>query len=625
MKNISNTNLASGKSIAQVQDLLMQAFALHQKGQWAQAERIYENILAIQPSHFDAMYLLGMLASQTNRHQHAIGWFGKAIEARPDHPAFHFYRGVSLQALKQWEAAIADYEQAIALKPDFAEAWLNRGIALKELKQLHAAIASYDKALAINPGYAEACFNRGIALKDLKQFAAAVASYEQAIAIKRDYAEAWCSRGTVLQQLGQLDAAVASHDRAIAIKPDYAQAYANRGNALQKLQQLDAAIASYEQAIAINPRYAEAYYNRGTALKQRMQVDAAIASYEQAIAIKPDFADAHLNKALLKLLAGDYAEGWQSYEWRWKSEHKASLRHLTQPMWLGNAPLRGKTILLHCEQGFGDTLQFCRYVPLVSAMGAQVIVEAPAPLVNLLKTLDDATCIVSSIDDAPPYDYQCPLMSLPLAFKTTLQTVPASLPYLKADALKAAQWKSRLQETNRLQGLRVGLAWSGGFRPNQPEHWNAMNERRNIPLSRFADLNIPGVAFYSLQKREDGPDQLMQLCSSGWAGPHISDFTEELHDFSDTAALIANLDLVISVDTAVAHLAGALGKPVWLLNRHDTCWRWLLEREDSPWYPTMRIFRQSQPGDWESVLATVRDELAELQSHAIIGAASSLP
>lgn len=574
----------------------------------------FDQAIALKPNYAEAWSNRGIALQADKRLEAAVASYDKAVAIKPDFPEAWFNRGIALKELGHMEAAVASYDKAIAINPGFAEAWCDRGIALQALRQLDAAIASFDRAIASRPHYADAHSNRGNVLQDMRQWQAAIASYDKAIAVNPDYVQAHFNRGIALQKLNQLEAAVASYDKAIALKPDYAQAYSNRGSALQDLQKMEAALVSYDSAIALKPDFAEAWFNRGNALHEMNRLEEARADYDHAILLKPDYADANWNKALLKLLTGEYEEGWRLYEWRWQSAQREFFRSFAQPLWLGDAPLHGKTILLHSEQGFGDMLQFCRYAGLVAAQGATVIIETLAPLVSLLATLDGVTQVVSSIEDSGlSYDYQCPLLSLPLAFKTTLETIPSTFPYLETDASKTDYWKEKLQG---MSGLRVGLVWSGGFRPNQPEHWELMNARRNMPLSCFAALNIAGIDFVSLQKGEDAQQQLKQLQESAWNGPAIADFTGELHDFSDTAALIDNLDLVISVDTSVAHLAGALGKPVWLLNRFDTCWRWLIDREDSPWYPSMRIFRQSSPGDWEGAMCRVRDALIAWHANA---------
>jgi hypothetical protein len=399
--------------------------------------------------------------------------------------------------------------------------------------------------------------------------------------------------------------------KAIAINPGDALACYNQGTALHQLSRLEAALASYDRAVAIRSDDPRVYVNRATAHQQLMQGEAALADCELAIALKSDYADAYYNRALIRLLAGDFEHGWVDHEWRWHRQLNSSIRErrdFPQPLWIGNAALSGKRIVLHGEQGLGDTLQFCRYVTDVAALGAHVILEVPRVLAALLSTLEGVSELVLDGEGLPEFDCYCPLMSLPLAFGTRLSSVPGRVPYLRADADKTESWRRRLGEK---RALRVGLVWSGGFRPNQREVWS-VNRRRNIPLRKLAILKHPAVEYFSLQKGPAAESELAECLANGWDGPAVTDFSHELHDFSDTAALIEQLDLVISVDTSTAHLAGALGKPVWLLNRFDTCWRWLRDRTDSPWYPTMKIYRQASAGDWDEVIGRVREDLFQL-------------
>jgi len=311
--------------------------------------------------------------------------------------------------------------------------------------------------------------------------------------------------------------------------------------------------------------------------------------------------------AMCRLTRGDYAQGWAEYEWRWQTrQFEEAGRDLGAPLWLGREDLRGRTILLHGEQGLGDVLQFCRYVPQVAALGATVVLEVYAGLDRLLGRLEGVGLVVVRGRPPPPTDFQTPLMSLPLALGAGPDGERG--PYLSADPEQAAVWAGRMAGP---RALRVGLCWAGGTRPDQPIA-DAIDKRRSLSLESFALLaDVPGVQIYSLQK---GPPaaQLAQALARGWAGPSIIDWTDELKDFADTAALVANLDLVIACDTSTAHLAGALGKPLWVLNRFDSCWRWLTERADSPWYPSARLFRQTEPGDWDSVVQEIRRELLSL-------------
>ena len=389
----------------------------------------------------------------------------------------------------------------------------------------------------------------------------------------------------MLNDKGQYDEAIAAHRRSIAINPKSHVPFFNLGNALKDKGQTDEAIAAYRQALGLRPNYPEAHFNVGTSFGDKGQTAEAIAAYRQAIALDPNYAAAHWNLALMLLARGEFQEGFKEHQWRWECKGLPRRRNFAQPQWDGS-PLAGRTILLHAEQGFGDTLQFIRYAPLVAARGATVIVGSVPELHRLLQGTPGVSRWLASGETLPPFDVHCPLMSLPHARSARRwKTIPQSVPYLHADAGLSAWWRneSGRHDSNR---FKVGLSWAGN-----PTHVNDRN--RSLSLAALGPLaQVQGVSFYSLQKG----DSARQPRPSGL---ELIDRTEDLKDFADTAALVANLDLVISVDSAVAHLAGAMGKPVWTLLPFTADWRWLLEREDSPWYPTMRLFRQAARGDWE--------------------------
>jgi tetratricopeptide (TPR) repeat protein len=627
--NAATANTNTNALEAQVQIKFQQAITNHQNGQIAQAQALYENILTVQPRHFDALHLLGVIASQMDHHQKAVELMSRAIAIHPGNPSFYSNRGVSLQKLKQLDAAVDSYDQAIRLKPDYALAYFNRGVSLHELKRLEAAVASYEQAIDIKPDYAEAHASRGNALTELKQLDAAIASYDQAIRIKPDYAEAHANRGFALQEHKQLDAAIASYDQAIGINRDYAQAHYNRGNALKEGEQFDAAVESYERAISIQPDYAEAYANRGAALKEMHRLDAAVASYEQAIRLKPDYAqawynrgvllkdlnhldaaiasydcaiklqpdypDANWNKAFTLLLNGNFAAGWDLYEWRWINEKtKLKQRDFSQPLWLGKESLAGNTILLHNEQGLGDAIQFVRYAKLASDLGARVIVEIPASLIDLFKGFSGVGEVAVRGGVLPEFDYHCPLLSLPLAFNTDLQSIPAAQKYISPDRTKQEYWSHKLGAKSK---PRVGLVWSGNA-----NHTNDLN--RSALLADLLPHLPSGIQYISLQKEVRDID-LPALESN----PNIMHMGDELQDFTDTAALCGLMDLVISVDTSVAHLSGVLEIPTWIALPFSPDWRWLLNRDDSPWYPSVKLYRQPDIKDWGNVFAKIGEDL----------------
>jgi tetratricopeptide (TPR) repeat protein len=627
-----------------VTSLFAEGLAQHQAGRLADAERIYQQILATRPDHFDSLHLLGVIFYQRGDHAEAVRRINLALKRSPNNFLALNNRGNALTALKQFKDALVSYDRAIAARPNYAEAHSNRGNALKELKRFGEALASYDRAITLRPDYAEAhsnradaltalerfdealgacdralmlrpdfveaLANRGNALHELRRFGEALASHDRALMLRPDYAEAHSNRGNALHELKRFEEALASYDRALVLRPDFSEAHSNRGNALQELRRFEEAVASYDRALALRGDLAEAHSNRGNALKELARFDEALASYEAALAARPDFADAHFNEAMCRLLIGDLYRGWEKSEWRWETEQiRNGKRSFPQPLWLGSNEIAGKTILLHAEQGLGDTIQFGRYAPLVAARGARVILEVQRPLHDLMSTLSSAVQVVSSGDPLPDFDFHCPLLSLPLAFATQLDTIPSATRYLSADEGKTHAWRERL---GRHDQPRIGLAWAGNPRKELPGA-NRIDGQRSIALDRLAPLfQVTACEFFSLQK---GDDAVRQLRDSALR-QQVTDYTDDLHDFSDTAALIENLDLVISVDTSVAHLAGALGKPFWLLNRYNTCWRWLLGREDSPWYPTARLFRQDTTREWDPVIrriaAALRDRVRNL-------------
>jgi tetratricopeptide (TPR) repeat protein len=567
----------------------------------------YDRALALWPDHAEALRNRGATLHKLKRFDEALASYDRALAVRPDYADALYNRGITLQELKRFDEALASYDRALAVRPDYAGALNNRGNVLRELKRFDEALASYDRALALQPDHAGALNNRANTLRELKRFDEALASYARALAVRPDHAEALYNRGITLHELKRFEEALASYDGALAVRPDHAEALDNRGNTLHELKRFDEALASYDRALALKPDHAGALYNRGVMLHELKRLDEALASYDHAIAVRPDYADAHFNKSVLQLLKGDFAAGWQGYEWRRrKHEYLTVLKSdFAQPLWLGQTAIAGKTILLHSEQGFGDTIQFCRYAPLVAGRGARVLLEVPPPLKDLMAGLAGVEQVISARDKLPCFELHCPLLSLPLAFRTSLETIPAQTPYLFASAAKTGAWRARLGARNK---PRVGLVWAGDPRKQLPNA-HRIDRMRSLEFDQLAPiLRITECEFYSLQK---GEHALAQLRNSSLR-QRVVDCANDLRDFSDTAALMDNLDLVIAVDTSVAHLAGALGKPFWLLNRYSTCWRWLVDRDDSPWYPTARLFRQNVLGDWSGVISRVVVELEKL-------------
>jgi tetratricopeptide (TPR) repeat protein len=578
--------------------LFNRAITLQELERFEEALASHDRALALQPDQADAFINRGNTLRQLKRFEEALASYHQALVLKPNYFDALNNRGVTLHELKRFSEALASYDRALALWPDHAGALNNRGITLHELKRFDEALASYDRALALQPDGAEPFSNRGNALRQLKRFDEALASYDQALALKPDYFDALNNRGVTLHELKRLPEALASYDCALALRPDHFAALTNRGVTLHELRRFDEALASYDRALAIRPDYAEALFNRGVTLYQLKQLDEALVCYDLALAVNPDYVDGHFNKALLHLLKGDYDAGWREYEWRWRRWKEQNLtpfkRDFTQPLWLGQTAIEGKTILLHAEQGSGDTIQFCRYAPLVAGRGARVLLEVPVQLKDLMASLVGVAEIIAGQDKPPDFDMHCPLLSLPLALGTRVESIPAQVPYFTVPPESLRRWAGAVGPK---RNLRIGLVWSGSS-GHKGDAIRSISLRSLLPL---ADLD---AEFVSLQKEVRG-DDATALKERG----DIVHFGDELNTFADTAAVIANLDLVISVDTSVAHLAGALAKPVWVLLPFLPDFRWLLDREDSPWYPTARLFRQQAPGDWSGVISRVVIEL----------------
>jgi tetratricopeptide (TPR) repeat protein len=608
--------------------LLASAIREHQAGRLEEAKQLYLQVLAVDVRHAKSLYGLGLIAHQVGNFDAAANMMRRAIAISPNEAAYHASLGAVLQDQGRADEAIAAYrqvlrldpkseeahfnlakifldqnklnearphfEQALVLKPDSAETHTNMGMLLVREGKPEEARVSYQRALSLNPDFFEALNNLGNLFCTGGRLDEARACYERAIALQPNLAEAHNNLGVVFRDLGSFDEAQACYARALTLKPDYADAHNNLGIVFRDQGKLDESAACHERALALKPDNSEAYNNLGNTRRSQRRLEESLRSYEQALVLNPDNIEPKWNRSLVELLAGDFAAGWLDYEIRTRRKKNAT-RIFPQPIWRGES-LNGARILLHAEQGLGDTLQFLRYVPLVKAAGGTVILDVPKSLLRLAEELPGIATFVVTGDPVPPFEWHCPLMSLPLAFGTSIDSIPALVPYLRvpADAQKNAE---RLDWPTK--GLRVGLVWSGN--PLFPEDWI-----RSIPLRGFAPmLGLEGVHFFSLQM---GPaaSQLDEVDA------RMIDLRAAIGDMADTAALIAKLDVVITVDTAVAHLAGALEKTTWTLLPFAPDWRWLMEREDSPWYPTMRLFRQPRFGDWPSVLERVRGELAAL-------------
>jgi tetratricopeptide (TPR) repeat protein len=490
------------------------------------------------------------------------------------------------------------------MQPTHFDALHLSGLIYAQNRKLSLALDLFSKAIDIKPSFAHALSNRGNVFKELKRFEEALANYDQAISIKPDFADAYYNRGLALIELKRLEEAIASYDRAIQISPNFAEAYSNRGNALIELKRKEEAVASYDRAIEIIPEFAEAHYNRGNALKELKRMEDALACYDKSIEVKPDYAEAYWNKSLSLLLSGEFVRGCILYEWRWKKEDTLeNKRNFLQPLWLGADDIAGKTILLHAEQGLGDTIQFCRYAKLVKERGARLLLEVPKVLLGLLSGLEGVDQFVEKGKALPSFDYHCPLMSLPLAFNTTLESIPNNIPYIHSNINNQNKWQERIGGA----GFKVAICWQGSIK-------GKVDVGRSFPVSLFQGLaQIEGVRLISLQKNE-GVEQLENLPVGMIVETLSNDFDSGENAFLDSAAVMKCMDLVITSDTALTHLAGALGVKTWLPLKYVPDWRWMLDRSDSPWYPNHRLFRQKTSDDWISVFTEMEKELKSLLS-----------
>ncbi len=520
---------------------------------------------------------------------------GPRASPEPEGAETHYRRASALREQNRVTEALAAFDQAITLRSDYAEAHNGRGIALASLNRLSEAVAAFDRVIALMPDYPEAHNNRGIVLQELKRLDDALSSFDRAIALRPNDARAYSNRGAVLFDAKRFDEALASYGEAIALKGDYAEAYYNLAIVLQNLRRLDEALAALDRAIALKPDYAAAHNNRGVVLMELRRLDEALAAFEKTVALTGGFPEVHLNQSHCLLLMGRFEQGWRLHEWRKKTETPVGNRSFRQPLWQGREDVAGKTLFIHWEQGLGDTIQFCRYGKLLNARGAKVTISVQEQLHRLLSQMDPDIHVLKDDEVPAAFDYHCPLMSLPLALGTNLQNLPLDSPYIFSDEQLRKSWESRLPPRNK---PRIGFVWRGSTK-----HKNDGN--RSVDPEALMPLFSIDAHWISLQKEFRGSDlgRLRRF-------PFVL-LGEDLTDFSDTAAVIDLVDLVITVDTSVAHLAGALGKPVWILLPYNADWRWLTGRDDSPWYPTARLFRQNDSGSWGNPIERVRAALLD--------------
>lgn len=639
--------------------------ALQTAGRLDEAVASYRHVLRLQPDRAEAHNNLGHALLQQSHVDDALACFANALRLRPEYAEALHNRGEAARRHGRPADAIADLNEAVRLRPDFAEAYVTLGRAYADLGQADSAHRSYQKALDLEPQRADAHNNLGllllqqgrldaaqnsfelalrhhakdpdaennlgVVLREKQRLDEAAACFHRALALQPTHAGAHNNLGRVCEDRGHLEEAAARYRLALCYQPQNAAFHNNLGNALTILSRADDALSCYQQAVRLQPgepvyhsnlanaltlagrpeeaeaccrlalrlrsSYADARHNLAITLAAQGKFEEALAGNEEALRLEPEHAGARNCRALWRLQSGDFTSGWPEYEWRWQVRG-VKRRQFTEPAWDG-APLGGRTILLYAEQALGDTIQFIRYAPLVQALGGKVIVECQAPLARLLASCSGIDHLASRGAPLPAFDMQAALLSLPGLFKTTLETVPAQVPYLFPDSSLIASWRTELDNS---PGFKIGIAWQGSAT-------FAGDRMRSAPLRHFAPLaRVPGVRLYSVQK---GParEQIDAVARDFAVVDLGSTLDETAGAFMDTAAVMRSLDLVVTTDTSIAHLAGALGVPVWVALAIGPDWRWLRDREDSPWYPSMRLFRQARAHDWDEVFQRMAAEL----------------
>ena len=567
------------------------------QGQTAQAIGHFEQAAQLDARFLDAHMNLGHAYRVTGKTAQAIASFTTAQNLAPGNGDIPYHLGLLYKSTGDNALAQQSLRRALELRPDNADALNNLGILLKDAGDLPGALDCYQRTLVLQPGNVDAHNNLGVAYKVMGRFDEALACYAKAIELNPSFPEAHSNMGSALAAAGRPKEAVELLRKAATLREKFPEAYNNMGVAYMEMGRPDEAMACFLTSLQHNPDYAEANSNLAVNLVSAGQFDQAFGYYDRAIAALPHFVDAHWNRSLAYLVQGRFDVGWEAYRWRWKRPH-AVRQPYPGPEWDGQESLVGKTLVMHHEQGLGDNIQFIRYAHQVQALGGRAVIHVPAEILALCRTIGPQFTVVSRPEDTGEYHFQNTMLCLPRLLGTDLNSIPAPVGYLSADPAKTAQWQDRLRA---LTGFRVGIVWRG-----RPEHKN--DRMRSLPALQFARmLDVPGLSVVSLQK-DPRPEELVALRS---VVPGLYDAAPHLQDFSDTAAAMAALDLVLTVDTSAAHVAGAIGVKVWTLIPFSPDWRWLLHRSDSPWYPTMRLWRQQRPGEWGTVIESVRQGLAQ--------------
>jgi tetratricopeptide (TPR) repeat protein len=622
--------------------LFEHALQFYRQGALERADAGLAELLELDPAHFDALHLQGLIAARLGQPERAVELIRRAIGRNAAVAPAHRHLGNALRDLGRFEEALASYAHAIECRPDFKEAYVNRAMTLLLLRRPAEALGDLDRAIALGADDAQALLYRGSALIDLKRPADAAVCCERAMKLKPDLPDAYVNHGIALYLLGSFEEAAADCERALRLNGGHAGAHAYLGAALHALRRLedaltslDAAIAldpqsafahnvralclldlqrpqqaleSCERAIALRPDLADAHNTRGLALTDSLRFEQAQASFDEAIALQPRLSEPYFNQGLVYLRRGDFERGWELYDRRPMIDRGATLGGAAR-LWDGNREIAGKTVFTYAEQGLGDTMQFCRYAILLRERGARVVLAVQHGLCALLRGLGPGIDVVELGEDPGDFDFHCPLLSLARAFGTRLNSIPSTVPYLRPDPARVSIWRERLGTQGRL----IGVRWQGST--------GRADAGRSFHARHFeAIAHIPSVRMLSLQ-RGAGSEQLLELPESLRIENLGAEFEPGGPDaFLDVAAVMECVEVVITSDTSIAHLAGALGRPTWVLLKHVPDWRWLLDRDDSPWYPTMRLLRQNRPGDWAGVFDRLRDELwtPSAQPHPVL-------
>jgi len=579
------------------QNLLAQGIQLLQSGQNKAALLLFEQVLAKSPDHCDALNFAGVAAWQAGGLDKALGYLDQAMARHPEHSRAYLNVGVILEHHGRLEDAVNAYRASLQADPNQPLAYLNLGNAVKSLGRNAEALEAFEKALRLEPQHLDALNNKAMVLKELGRMDDALAVLRQVVSLAPDAEQGWTNLGLVLRLSDKPEEALEAYERALTLSPASIKTLNNMAVLHRWQGRLEEAKMICQGILSNHPDVIEVQNNLGDILQAQGCVEDARVAFEQVLRLDPSHPEGHHNLAVLLLLCGDFENGWREYEWRWLAkEFPSERRNFTQPLWTGE-DLNGQTVLLYVEQGLGDALQFVRYAPLVKNKGGRVIVECPKTLARLFETVEGIDQVVTRGEGLPDFDLQCPFLSLPGLLSPTQESIPAEIPYFHLNDQLRQPWRNILAEC---EGLKVGLVWAGS-----PHHTN--DRERSIRLEALSPLfGVSGCCFINLQIG-DSAQQMAEV------NLPIIDKTSEIDDYADTAALVSALDLVISVDTSVAHVAGALGKPVWVLLPHAPDWRWMLERDDSPWYPTMKLFRQPKRGAWDSVIFRVKAELETLK------------